>query len=101
MVFRKYCRGKLLRTKVGRPSALQRSATLVNLTYDPLPRCPVCNGPLQVFFRSFHVTECFCRILRHLVYWIAGIGALLIIGTRLHYTLDVAMAVYITQRTFR
>ena len=39
--------------------------------------------------------------MRRIVYFISGIGALLIIGTRLHYTLDVAIAVYLTQRTFR
>ena len=69
MIFRKYCRGKLLRSKV--------------------------------FFRSFHISENLCWWCRRTVYVISGIGASLIIGTRLHYTLDVFIAVYLTQRTFR
>lgn len=66
--------------------------------------CQYCRGKLlrtKVFFRSFHISDAYCLLLRRLVYLTATVGALLIIGTRLHYTLDVAIAVYITQRTFR
>ena len=56
MIWRKYCRGKLLQTKV--------------------------------FFRSFYIPDGACYWSRMVVYAVSTVGALLIIGTRLHYTVS-------------
>lgn len=40
-------------------------------------------------------------VVRRLVYLATAIGAMIIVSTRFHYTLDVAIGLYLTQRTFR
>lgn len=54
----------------------------------------------RIFLRNWQVTEALCRALRYAVYAWTAAGAALIIGTRLHYTLDVSLALYTTYWTF-
>lgn len=55
----------------------------------------------KVFFRSFHIPERACMVVRRVVYLTTIVGAMIIVSTRFHYTLDVAIGLYLTQRTFR
>jgi hypothetical protein len=47
------------------------------------------------------MSEFQCKCIRYSVYIYVAIGALAIIGTRLHYSLDVSIAIYLTHRNFR
>ncbi len=55
----------------------------------------------KVFFRSFHIPERACLVVRRLVYLVNIVGAMLIISTRFHYSIDVTVALYLAWRTFR
>lgn len=55
----------------------------------------------RLFIRGFLIPEWACKAVRYTVYVYALVGACLIIGTRLHYTLDVALALYTTYWTFQ
>ena len=54
----------------------------------------------KVVFRSSHTPEAVCKAIRGLVYAYVALGAVLIIGTRLHYTLDVVIALGVTYQVF-
>lgn len=49
----------------------------------------------KVIFRGFHFSERVLSGLRRLVYAYVVMGCLVIIGSKLHYTLDVLVAVLI------
>merc|ERR1712039_1033258 len=49
----------------------------------------------------FALTKRVCRIVRICAILYVSIAAMLIIATQLHYTLDVAIAVYLNARSFR
>ena len=68
MVFRRYCKGKWMRTKI--------------------------------VFRDFFFPEAVFTVVRWGVYCYVFFGSLLIIGTRLHYTLDVLIAQFTTYSVF-
>ena len=52
---------------------------------------------LRVYGRTFErLSELNCRRLRKLIYALTFVGTLIILGTRLHYTLDVSIAVFLT-----
>ncbi|CAN0564648.1 unnamed protein product [Laminaria digitata] len=50
----------------------------------------------KVFFTGFHLSERSLWVVRRAVYAYVGLGSLVIIGSKLHYTLDVLLAVLIT-----
>jgi len=54
----------------------------------------------RCFIRATLTPEWLCKLARWSVYVYVAIGAVLIIGTRLHYTLDTAIALYATYWTF-
>jgi len=63
---------------------------------------PVFTQPLAYLTGGrLRVTERTCGFARALTAVYALVGACLIIATRLHYTLDVALALYLTSRSFR
>ncbi|CAM9978336.1 unnamed protein product [Discosporangium mesarthrocarpum] len=55
----------------------------------------------KVIFKDFHVTEQLCSMIRLAVYGYVGIGCLVIIGSKLHYTLDVLLAILFNYGVFR
>lgn len=55
----------------------------------------------RLFIRNWQFPEWLCAAVRYAVYAYVAVGAALIIGTRLHYTLDVALALYTTYWTFQ
>lgn len=54
----------------------------------------------KVFFRSVHIPESACLVVRRLVYLVNIIGALLIVSTKFHYSLDVSISLCLTPWTF-
>lgn len=50
----------------------------------------------KVVFTGFHLTEAGLTVVRRLVYTYVGLGALVIIGSKLHYTLDVLLAILVS-----
>eukprot|EP00903_Cladosiphon_okamuranus_P006092 g6002.t1 len=54
----------------------------------------------KVLLRSFHLSERVLSAVRRLVYAYVALGALVIIGSKLHYTLDVLLAVLVSFCTF-
>lgn len=69
---------------------------------EELPGGPVFTWPLQFLSGNrFVLNERVCTNVRAFTMLWSAVGALLIIATRLHYTLDVAIAVYLNVRTFR
>ncbi len=54
-----------------------------------------------MFFRSFHIPERACLVVHRLVYLVNIVGAMLIISTRFHYSIDVALTLCLAQRTLR
>ena len=62
-----------------------------------------CRAPLlatRVFVRSVLFPEWMCFVIRNVVYIFVAVGAVAIVGTRLHYTLDVLLAVFLTHLVF-
>ncbi|CAB1110510.1 unnamed protein product [Ectocarpus sp. CCAP 1310/34] len=54
----------------------------------------------KVLLRGFHLSEGVLSAVRRAVYAYVTLGALVIIGSKLHYTLDVLLAVLVTFCTF-
>lgn len=50
----------------------------------------------KVILRGFHLSEGVLSAVRRLVYAYVALGALVIIGSKLHYTLDVLLAVLVS-----
>merc|ERR1712012_994378 len=68
---------------------------------EELPGGPVFTQPLVALSnKRFALTEHFCSMVRICAILYCSIGAMFIIATRLHYTLDVALAVYLNVRSF-
>lgn len=69
----------------------------------PIKHSKYCRGKYlctKIFFRQFLIPESACLVARRLVYLINAIGALLIISTKFHYTLDVAIGLTLTPLCF-
>eukprot|EP00752_Nemacystus_decipiens_P007567 g6760.t1 len=62
--------------------------------------CRAAELKTKVLLRSFHLSEGVLSAVRRLVYAYVALGALVIIGSKLHYTLDVLLAVLVTFCTF-
>lgn len=54
----------------------------------------------KVIFRAAHVSEELCTAVRWLTLLYVCAGSLAIVGTRLHYTLDVLIAIFVTCSVF-
>lgn len=78
----------------GHSSALMMCA----LTFSKY--CRVKHLSTKVFIRSIALSENYLRPLRRLVYMYCMVGFLIIIGSRLHYTLDVVLAIALNYWTF-
>lgn len=50
----------------------------------------------KVILRSFHLKEAELSAIRHAVFAYVALGCLVIIGSKLHYTLDVLLAILLT-----
>ena len=57
--------------------------------------CRAENLQTKVIFRGFHLPERLLSVVRRGVYAYVVMGCLVIIGSKLHYTLDVLLAVLI------
>lgn len=49
----------------------------------------------KVVFTGFHLTEAALTVVRRVVYAYVTLGCLVIIGSKLHYTLDVLLAILV------
>ncbi|CAE8606843.1 unnamed protein product [Polarella glacialis] len=88
----------------GHTSVLMQCAMVVwhYCRLEELPGGPVFTKPMQILTcNRFALTERFCTLVRAATILYTAIAAILIIATRLHYTLDVALAVYLNSRSFR